>query len=71
MFVVGRGSGGNAKFIGNTTTDDECANLVRRTEPRANGASRSRYGSCYAEFGATGSDGSHIYRTCLFRSMLM
>ncbi len=59
-FVVGDGTGGTEYYIGNTTTEDECAILVRSRQPSANGATwrvgatNGATKSCYAEFGATG-----------------
>ena len=61
---MGDGIGGTDKKIGTTTTENECAVLVRENEPSANGATWGS--SCYAEFGATGTDGSDYWRTCLF-----
>ena len=67
-FVVGDGTGGTEKYIEKTTTENECADLVRRKETKANGATwGSENEKCYAEFGATGNSGTGSYRTCLFR----
>ena len=68
-FVVGDGTGGTEDYIGNTTTEDECAQLVQREKPSANGATwGSEY--CYAEFGATSNNGNSAWRTCLFEGQL-
>ena len=64
-FVVGDGIGGTNRRIGTTTTEDRCARLVRIKEPSANGATWADK-ECWAEFGATGSDGNSAWRTCLF-----
>lgn len=53
--------------MGLTTTDDECANVVRRKEPTANAATRGqKTGPCYAGFGATATDNQSDFRTCFF-----
>ena len=73
-FTVGDGTGEPGRnweeHIGNTDTPDECAYLVRRNEPSANGVTWGG-GACYAEFGATSHNGDVSYRTCLFRGQLL
>ena len=71
-FVVGDGTGGTEKEIGSTSTEGECASLVLRKEPSANGATWevATSGSCYAEFRATGNNGNSDWRTCLFKGQL-
>ena len=69
---MGDGIGGYDKLIGETATNDECANLVGIKEPNANGATRRQdNGSCYAEFGEIYSDGVFTWKTCLFRGQLV
>ena len=66
---MGDAVGNTYKKLGQTTTDDECADLVRSKEPMANGASRGQVtGPCYAIFGATGTDCNSDFQTCLFLS---
>ena len=65
-FVMGDGTGGTEKYIGTTTTDDKCADLVQNKEPNANGATWGR-GECYAEFDAAGINDNERWRTCLFK----
>ena len=72
-FFVGFAAGGTWKRIGRANTDDECAALVTRKEPSANGATwdsdvdSSTGGGCFAEFGAIGKTIARGYRTCLFK----
>ena len=61
---MGEGIGGTDKKIGTTTTENECAVLVREKEPSANGATWGS--SCYAEFGATGTNFEDAWQTCRF-----
>ena len=64
---MGNAIGGTYKRIGSTTTDDECADLVRSKEPNANGATRGQNtGPCYANFRATNTNCQSKFRTCLF-----
>ena len=66
-FIIGGAIGDTYKYISSVTTDDECANLVRKTEPTANAAKRDQdYGDCYAYFDATGTDSATYFHTCLF-----
>ena len=68
---MGELTGGGGEQVGVTSTDDECANLVRRTDPKANGASRHQNsGRCYAEFKTTSSDTDRNWRHCVFRGKL-
>ena len=66
--------GGDIERLDDTPTADECAELVRRTEPNANGATYYAKGlgnsSCYALFRGTGTDGDVEYQTCLFKGQL-
>ena len=70
MFVNGGGVGGKEKRLATTTTEDQCADLVRRQQPNANGATWGD-GECFAEFGATGNDGDKNWRTCVFEGRLL
>ena len=63
---MGDGIGGTEKLIGKTTNEDECADLVRRIEPSANGVTWGG-GECYAEFEATGNNDNDKWLTCLFQ----
>lgn len=66
-FGVGDGIGRSEKHIGKATTDQECATLVSTQESDANGATyHPDSGSCFAEFGAAGSNSDPFWRTCLF-----
>ena len=47
-------------------TKFECADLVRKQEPMANGATWAPNGRCIAEFGATDSKVYSSWETCLF-----
>ena len=65
--------GGRYEHIGKTTTENDCANLVRSTKPKANGASfyiggtQTYSKNCYANFGsATGRNDDRDFRTCIF-----
>lgn len=70
-FVMGDGTGGTDDYIGETTTEDECAQLVQSKTPSANGATWGvQNENCYAEFGATSNDGDTNWRTCLFKGQL-
>ena len=74
-------TGGTYEYLKWTATKTECAELVRRTEPTAIGATYGRirhepYYSCYAEFGATGKKlRCHTvhceFETCLFNGKLL
>ena len=74
-FVIGDGTGGTEEKIGDTDTEDECADLVRSTKPSANGATWgadwSNRRECYAEYNATGIDDDFIWKTCLFNGKLL
>ena len=63
--MYGDGSGGTEKLVGQTSTEEECANLVMKTEPNANGATWEG-GECYAEYEAIGVSSNDQRRTCLF-----
>ena len=68
---MGELTGGSEKRLSVTSTNDECAHLVRRTEPNANGASRDQFsGACYAEFATTNSDRDANYQHCVFGGKL-
>eukprot|EP01051_Picozoa_sp_SAG22_P019325 SAG22_NODE_3533_length_1657_cov_1.340180_1_plen_433_part_10 len=69
-FLPGDGSGGSEARVGAAGSPAECEQLVRTSQPAANGAT---YGpgitgtNCYAEFGMTGSTASLIsWHTCQF-----
>ena len=66
--VTGNTIGGTYESLGHTTTDYECANLVKSTMTSANAASWYIDGTyCYAQFDATGIDNDDsAYRACLF-----
>ena len=64
-FDTGDGIGGTEEYIGNTATDNQCADLVTAKKPTANGATWGNQ-KCYAEFGATGKNFARSWRTCLF-----
>ena len=54
-----------------TSTEDECARLVKNTEPRASGATWGvQQGDCYAELGNQISS-SQGYRACLFEGTFL
>ena len=69
-FGDGKGTGGTHTFIGNTNSREQCAALVRKEHPTANGASycgtTSNCKECYADFGATSRTGGTNYQTCTF-----
>ena len=67
-FAWGDADGGTEKLLGNTATEDECAQKVMRTEPNANAATYGDGGKCFAEYEAIGINdkGDDKFRTCLF-----
>ena len=67
-FETGDGEGGEEKHVGDTDTREECALLVYKEHPEANGATFPASGGreCYAEFGMTRSNGSGNWQTCKF-----
>ena len=71
-FDQGDGIGGSQKHLGETTSENECAILVRSQEPTANGASHYQESSknCFANFGMTGTDSNSDFRSCLFTGQL-
>eukprot|EP01045_Picozoa_sp_COSAG04_P032164 COSAG04_NODE_6214_length_1383_cov_0.771028_1_plen_323_part_01 len=67
-FTAGDGSGGTEAGVGDADSAQECAAMVMRQEPGANGATYSNTGGtdCFAEFGMTGPSDSNSWQTCLF-----
>eukprot|EP01045_Picozoa_sp_COSAG04_P014325 COSAG04_NODE_1066_length_8488_cov_2.933246_5_plen_181_part_01 len=65
---TGDGIGGTETQIGDAASPQACAQMVRRTQPDANGATYSNTGGmgCYAEFGMTGANSDTNWRTCRF-----
>ena len=65
---MGDAIGGTYVQLGYTTTDYECADLVRSKKPNANGATWDPDTQiCYAQFHARGIDGASLWRTCIFQ----
>ena len=66
----GDGIGNSELKVGVTDTEIQCLQLVQDTHPNANGATfgtgSSHVGSCYAEFGMTGSITRTTWVTCQF-----
>ena len=82
----GDGIGGQEKKLKHTSTREECVKLVIKTQPKANGVTyeSQKYfqpngevggNKCYAEFGATGTNGDSSWQTCIlgnaFCSMIL
>lgn len=70
-WVVGDAVGGSEVPLGEVASKEECAALVRCSQPSANGATypASDSGSnstCYAEFRANDRNGDTGYQSCLF-----
>jgi len=65
-FVAGDGTGGREQNIGSASSPAQCEEMVRAQCPDANGVTMppSGVGSCYCEFGWTGSNGSGGWQTC-------
>ena len=66
--MTGDGTGGTEKRVGETDSREECAALVYREHPSANGATYSNDGgtACYAEFAVVSSNGVATWQTCIF-----
>ena len=61
---LGDGVGGTELGIGDASSPQECARMVRQMQPEANGATYSNTGGtlCYAEFGMTGTSTNAAWR---------
>ena len=67
------------KKLRKTKTEEECFELVRQTQPGANGATWGKGGKyagwCYAELGATSveefEEEGTVYWACLFKGQLL
>jgi hypothetical protein len=67
VFFPGYVSGGKRENVGNTSTEDECAQLVTKTRPEATGATwTKRVKGCRAEFGSRIIKFGEKQRSCLF-----
>ena len=70
-WVVGDAVGGSEVPLGEVASKEECAALVRCSQPSANGATypasdSSSNSTCYAEFRANDRNGDTGYQSCLF-----
>ena len=68
VYSPGDGVGGTEAGVGDAPTAADCAAMVMREQPTANGATYSNTGGteCYAEFGMTGPNDSTSWQTCMF-----
>jgi hypothetical protein len=70
QFQSGDGNGGSEEKIGTTTSAQNCARIVKKKRPSANGAtygvSGQDIGSCYAEYGMTSIQPNKRYTACKF-----
>lgn len=67
--VVGDGTGGTEVLVGETSSVQECVDLVKAAHPDANGLTMPPGGSgkCYAEIGMTGTNDNAAWKTCYIR----
>ena len=70
MFVRGDPVGSTFKNIGETSTDIECANLVRKKAPNANAAVWASSKNCWVHFRVIGIIDNNIYWILEFRFII-